>query len=212
MTVRTQTVALSRAPFRGTMRASFRDERRARCRRIAALRASREAAMCTFKNIVVPVDFSETSAEAWRLACEMSAMSGSRLHLLHVVPEARDQIWAADAMAVELGAIGRERVMEADRKLAQMVPTPAIDPVRLTRTVVTGVIHTGIVRFAAAQKADLIVMGTHGYGPLVHLLLGSVAERVVRQASCPILTVPHRLLRGGEARQADAATATSLTR
>jgi nucleotide-binding universal stress UspA family protein len=155
--------------------------------------------MSTFKNIVVPVDFSETSAEAWRVACEIAEMAGSRLHVLHVTPQHLQETWAAEAMALDVGAIAREWMIEAQDKLTRIGPTLPIDPARITRTVIAGVAHTRIVGFAAAQRADLIVMGTHGYGPIMHLLLGSVAERVVRHATCPVLTVPHRSLRHTEA-------------
>lgn len=52
--------------------------------------------------------------------------------------------------------------------------------------------HAAIIEYAESVDADLIVVGTHGYGPIKHLRLGSVAERVVRQAACPVMTVPHR--------------------
>ena len=108
-------------------------------------------------------------------------------------------------MAVDFDALASEWMTEAGEKLAAMVPAQAIDPTRITRNVVLGTPHARIVGFAAAQRADLIVMGTHGYGPLKHLLLGNVAERVVRQASCPVLTVPHRSLRSRESRHEPAA-------
>ena len=161
--------------------------------------------MGTFKNIVVPVDFSETSDEAWRMACDIAATSGSRLHLLHVVPEPLQQSWAPGAMAVDFDALARDWMTEAEERLARIAPTRAIDPVRITRTVVVGVPHARILGFATAFRADLIVMGTHGYGPLRHLLLGNVAERVVRQAICPVLTVPHRSLGTPESRHEPAA-------
>ena len=58
-----------------------------------------------------------------------------------------------------------------------------------------------IARFARQHGADLIVMGTHGYGPVRRFLLGSVADRVVREASCPVLLFPHRDLRGPKVRR-----------
>jgi nucleotide-binding universal stress UspA family protein len=89
-------------------------------------------------------------------------------------------------------AITREWRQQARARLAAIRPLAGLGENRITRVVATGVPHSAITEYAAAVHADLIVVGTHGYGPIKHLLLGSVAERVVRQAPCPVMTVPHR--------------------
>jgi nucleotide-binding universal stress UspA family protein len=151
--------------------------------------------MSAFQNILVPVDFSDTSDEAWRVACDLARTSGSFLHLLHVAPDPLSQAWAVETVALDYSGMTRQWIEEAEAKLAAIQPGPGIEPARVTRVVASGAAYPGIMEYANRHAADLIVMGTHGYGPVMHLLLGSVAERVVRHASCPVLTVPHRSLR-----------------
>ncbi len=142
--------------------------------------------------IVVPVDFSETSAEAWRVACGLAALAGSHLHLVHVGADPLRQAWTVEVVGVDFTAISKEWQAQAEVRLNRIEPEPAIPSHRITRTVLVGTPHTAIVEYATAHDADVIVIGTHGYGPMKHLLLGSVAERVVRQAPCLVLTVPLR--------------------
>lgn len=146
----------------------------------------------TFDTIVVAVDFSETSDEAWYTACQLAAALGSHLHLFHASPNPLQEAWTVEAIGVDFPAIAAGWRGQAERRLEALHPTPSLPPERFTRAVTTGVPHQAILDYAARHHADLIVMGTHGYGPVKHLLLGSVAERVVREAPCPVVTVPHR--------------------
>jgi len=143
------------------------------------------------ETIVVPVDFGPASHEAWRAACDLARIGGSRLHLVHVCAEPLHQAWAGQA-EVDLDVLAQEWATEAAEHLAGFVSPRDIDPERVTRTVVSGCPHREIVEFARTHDAGLIVMGTHGYGPLRRLLLGSVAERVLRTAPCPVMAVRPR--------------------
>jgi nucleotide-binding universal stress UspA family protein len=140
------------------------------------------------ETIVVPVDFGPASHAAWRAACDLARIGGSRLHLVHVCAEPLHQPWAGQA-DVDLDALALEWASEAAEHIAGFASPPDIDPARVTRTVVRGCAHREIVEFAGTKGADLIVMGTHGYGPLRRLLLGSVTERVLRTAPCPVMAV-----------------------
>ena len=80
-----------------------------------------------------------------------------------------------------------------------MSPVAGLGEDRITRAVVIGVPHAAIVEYAATHHADLIVVGTHDYGPIKQLLLGSVAERVLRHAECPVMTVPPHAAQATEA-------------
>src|SRR6185295_10854662 len=122
--------------------------------------------------IVVPVDFSETSQAAWRTACDLAALTGSHLHLVHVCPEPLRQAWAVEAVTLDLDAVALEWLTEAHENLARIGVPPAIADCRVTRIALLGPAATRIVEYAAEQEADLIVMGTHGHGPLRHLLIG----------------------------------------
>jgi universal stress protein A len=145
--------------------------------------------MSRLETIVVPVDFSETSQAAWRAACDLAALTGSHLHLVHVCPEPLRQAWAIEAVTLDLDAVALEWLSEAHENLDCIAVPPSITPGRVTRVALLGPAASRIVDYAAEQDADLIVMGTHGHGPLHHLLIGSVAERVLRTAPCPVMTV-----------------------
>jgi nucleotide-binding universal stress UspA family protein len=70
-----------------------------------------------------------------------------------------------------------------------------LDPARVTTAVAVGAPAAEIVRYAREHAADLIVLGSHGHGAFRRFMLGSVAERVIRQAGCPVMVVPHRTQR-----------------
>jgi nucleotide-binding universal stress UspA family protein len=140
--------------------------------------------------VLVPTDFSEPSATALAYGQALARTFGASLHVLSVVEEPLAQGWNGFGMPAlpEL----RERVLaDAQRQLEDAVP--ALERDRQATELVTrlGEPHHEIVRFARERNVDLIVMGTHGRGGMAHLLLGSVAEKVVRAAPCPVLTVRH---------------------
>jgi nucleotide-binding universal stress UspA family protein len=90
----------------------------------------------------------------------------------------------------------QESIADAEHVLAQRT-NPVVEALpHVVRRVVAGLpAAREIAQYAASHGADLIVVGTHGYGPVRRLVLGSVADRVVRMAPCPVLTVPHHALR-----------------
>jgi nucleotide-binding universal stress UspA family protein len=141
------------------------------------------------ETIVVPVDFGPASHEAWRAACDLARLSGGHLHLVHVCAEPLHQAWAGQAVDVDMESLAREWEAEAAEHMAGFAIPRDIDRGRVTRTVLRGCAHREIVEFARTRNADTIVMGTHGYGPLRRLLLGSVTERVLRTAPCPVMAV-----------------------
>jgi nucleotide-binding universal stress UspA family protein len=138
--------------------------------------------MLPIRTIVHPTDFSANSQCAWEMACALARDYGARLLLVHVEPPLPS--------FAELGAVPPEpfdrRALE--RKLAQIKPTDSNVTV-VARTLLDGDEASEINRFAEENHADLIVMGTHGRTGLGRLLMGSVAESVLRQAPCPVLTI-----------------------
>lgn len=152
--------------------------------------------MPVFHTIVAAIDFSETSDDALRVACALAACHGSELHLLHVIPDARQQAWSVEAPGLDFSALQAESIADAEQQLAaRVLPTKETLP-RVVRRVIAGLpAAREIAQYAASHRADLIVVGSHGYGPVRRLVLGSVADRVVRLAPCPVLTVPHHTLR-----------------
>jgi len=133
--------------------------------------------------ILHPTDFSRNSESAFHMACALARDYGARLVLLHVKP-------LPTVAYGEFGALPPEatdHLEELKERLARMQPTnpvPAVD-----RYVVEGEIAWEILRLADQLKVDLIVLGTHGRSGIGRLLMGSVAELIVRKAACPVLTV-----------------------
>jgi nucleotide-binding universal stress UspA family protein len=139
------------------------------------------------KRILCPTDFSESAASAEQQAVELARALGAEIVLVHVASE-------SPLFRETLGTPKVRAVFEAQRKwatdtLAERATAVAARGVSARSLVRGGVAWQEIVRVAAEERADLIVMGTQGRTGLDRLLLGSVAERVVRQAPCPVLTV-----------------------
>ena len=141
------------------------------------------------KRILCPVDFSDSSDHAMRYAAALAGTFGAELTLLHVVAPVVSALPGETALP---DMLNMDEIVEACReRLEQTVGTLAADGLTVQHKVVNGVPFIEIIRYARDVKTDLIVMGTHGRTGLVHLLIGSVAERVVRKAPCPVLTVRH---------------------
>ena len=141
-----------------------------------------------FFRIIVPTDFSACSQEAWSLARGVAAMSRGELILTHVLAETPLYREGPSNM----GTAGPN--YEARRKWVETAleswVTKARGEGRSVRVaLLTGVACAKIVALATDERADLIVIGTHGRGSFERALLGSVADRVVRLAPCPVLTV-----------------------
>lgn len=143
--------------------------------------------MITLKTILVPSDFSECSDEALRYGLELSRRFDAQLHLLHVVQDPVAQPWAAEGFSVPLFEVVEQWQRQAEERLKASVPEA--DRGRVTVASVVATPYAEILDYAASHHVDLIVMGTHGRGGVTHMLLGSIAERVVRRAPCPVLTV-----------------------
>jgi len=148
--------------------------------------------MARMRRIVHPTDFSPASAPAFKKALELAKEDRASLSIVHVLPTLPmlpDGYIAATAYEEMLAAHRRQ----ADQQMQKVVKRAQTAGVKASGTVVdVGVAAEQIVRFAKRQGADVIVMGTHGHGFLARVLLGSVAERVVSRASCPVLTVRAR--------------------
>jgi nucleotide-binding universal stress UspA family protein len=147
--------------------------------------------MIDLRRILVPTDFSKYSEVALNYATAMAEKFGADLYLLHVVQDL--SVFVPDAVAVTPPiALPVEQFASAAREaLARVVREQHLDRFKIHSEVREGAPFYEIVNFAKENRIDLIVMGTHGHTGLVHVLLGSVTERVVRKACCPVLTVRH---------------------
>lgn len=145
--------------------------------------------MINIRQILVATDFGESSKAAVQNATELAESFHARLDVLHVVEEPYGYVGDTHGYIPEVDAF-RESLNEAARAQLHQVLTPEeVQRWRARLSLRTGTPYAEIVRYAQDSGVDLIVMGTHGRVPLWHMLLGSVAERVVRYARCPVLTV-----------------------
>jgi universal stress protein A len=144
----------------------------------------------TVARILVPTDFSETADAALQYAKVLAGQLGASLHLLHVFSNRYEVAAYAPDVYAPLPPSMRERAIEDAREcLHTRLNSDEEERFRGTRATVTGLTAPQIVKYAGENAIDLIVMGTHGRRGVAHLLLGSVAEHVVRTATCPVLTV-----------------------
>ena len=139
----------------------------------------------TFRSILCPVDFSEHSREALRQAAAVAAPGRGRVTALFV----NDPLLvAAAAAAYDARALDASTDAELRRFVSTSLPAAAASRVRYATS--TGKPGQQIVRLAASQGVDLIVMGTHGMGAAGRLFFGSVTDYVLRHAAVPLLAVP----------------------
>jgi nucleotide-binding universal stress UspA family protein len=146
--------------------------------------------MITLKTVLVPTDFSEPSAVALRYGLAFAEAFKARLHVLHAVEDPYSYPWAAEAYVNPQEILDR-LLAEANTRLAALVTDDQKKAHQIECVVRVGRPFVTVLDYAAEKEIDLIVMGTHGRGALAHMLLGSVAEQVVRRAPCPVLTVRH---------------------
>jgi nucleotide-binding universal stress UspA family protein len=139
--------------------------------------------MIMLKNVLVPTDFGEASDAALVYGRALARTFGADLHLLHVMDNTFLRPIATDPFALKAAAYrhldGRLTPADRDELHARTVIEVSDEPA------------TVIIDYAKSFPIDLIVMGTHGRQGVAHVLMGSVAERVVRTAPCPVLTVRH---------------------
>ena len=145
--------------------------------------------MSRVKRLLVPTDFSATSEIAFNYALDMAARDGASIHLLHVIEDASFAAAYPDGLYVELPGLRDQLIGEAQKRLDAVAAACAAAKVEAATQVIVGRPSDAITAEANTRGTDLIVMGTHGRGGFAHLMLGSVAERVLRTAQCPVLIV-----------------------
>ena len=148
--------------------------------------------MIAIKNILVATDFGEASDSALSYGRELAGRFGATLHVLNVVENFYVTTFGAETYAAFVPEMQRELENAARKRLDEaLIDSDGSGPATRPAVMTSGSAAYAIVDYARENNIDLIVMGTHGRGALAHLMMGSVAERVVRLASCPVLTVRH---------------------
>ncbi len=147
--------------------------------------------MVVIKRILVPTDFSDPAAAALKYGLALAEEFGSTLHLIHVVPEPYVYPWGTEISTMPLVDLLTQSEAQAGERLKTLVDDRGAMKGRVKTSTAIGTPVDRILQYIADEGIDLIVMGTHGRGAVGHLLLGSVAERLVRRSPVPVLTVKH---------------------
>lgn len=144
--------------------------------------------MIKIKKILFPTDFSECSLHALDYVREFAKLHGSEVLVLHVAELTGSNTYVYAPLYPE---INNDILHNARVRMNELENTLSDEPFAVKTSIVHNKPFVGIVEVAQKEAADLIIMATHGYGPVKHMLLGSTAERVVQKAPCPVLTVRH---------------------
>ncbi len=148
--------------------------------------------MISIRQILVPTDFSEPADAAWEYAQTLAVEFESRIHLLHIVAEPYVYPWGTELATLPITDLITQSEQAAHERLAQMAPSTGPLAGRVQTDTAVGTPVDRILDYVEHHQVDLVVLGTHGRGMVGHLLLGSVAERVVRRSPVPVLTVHAR--------------------
>jgi nucleotide-binding universal stress UspA family protein len=148
--------------------------------------------MIGLKRVLVATDFGEAAEAALNYGREFARTFGASLEILHVGENVVARGLATEGFTIDWSAVQREHEAAARKQLDDLLSAEDramlhAKPVFLTSNAPA----LAIVEYARESEVDLILMGTRGRGAMAHLFMGSVAERVVRLAPCPVLTVRH---------------------
>lgn len=148
--------------------------------------------MITLKRILVPTDFSETSDAALAYGRALARTFGASVDVVHVAENIFTRAFAGEGYVAIVPELQADLERSARDRLDQLLidnDEPKLDTKGVVLT--SNATALEIVTYAKSRGIDLIVMGTHGRSGVAHVFMGSVAERVVRTAPCPVLTVRH---------------------
>jgi nucleotide-binding universal stress UspA family protein len=148
--------------------------------------------MIALKNILIATDFGEAAERALAYGQAFARTFGATLHVLHVTDDVYRNAVGVELYQTTASDLQRDVDEAARKELKELVlDSDNSGPPTIPAILTSGTPALTIVQYAKTHDIDLIVMGTHGWGPVAHLVMGSVAERVVRLAPCPVLTVRH---------------------
>ncbi len=143
--------------------------------------------MIEYKRILHPTDLSDTANHAAKYAIDLAQRFKAELHIIYVLDDSMGKL--PSSLFPAPGSSLREMSPDDRAELSAQLKTDIGDDLRVIRATRMGPLDSEIVRYAEDGQMHLMVLGTHGRKGLSHLLLGSVAESVLRKAPCPVLTV-----------------------
>ncbi len=145
--------------------------------------------MINIKNILCPIDYSIYSEMALKYAIEFAEKYQAKLYLMHVLDIRVYDM--NDPELYDVNVIDEETIGKLRERLLKSVNEDTKGRISVEAIVIQGVPFAEIIKASKEYKIDLIVLGTHGRTGLSHAIMGSVAEKVVRKAPCPVLTIRH---------------------
>jgi nucleotide-binding universal stress UspA family protein len=145
--------------------------------------------MIELKKILYPTDFSEYAASARPYVIDLAKKFGAEVTVIHVLMSPSYAV--SPEFAVDLTKIQKDMQAAAESSLAEVRKIFEKEGITTRAILEIGSPFSEIVHTAATDQSDLIIMATHGHGAVKHMLLGSTAEKVVRKAPCPVLTIRH---------------------
>jgi nucleotide-binding universal stress UspA family protein len=146
--------------------------------------------MITLRNILCPIDFSDFSRRALDYAIAVARRYESTLTVMHAYPTIPVLAFSSDITPLDVTVLRNEESNRARRALEEVMAATPAPGVRVELLVREGDAVREILEEAGARQADLLVVGSHGRAGFERLFLGSVTEKLLRKASCPVLTVP----------------------
>ncbi len=141
------------------------------------------------RRILLPTDFSEPSIQAAKYAMALADQFDAELHLLHVVSQVMPYTDDSSSWITPSNETQEQLEAAEQRLLKSVIDLEWTTTHRIVHKTIVGFTVDEILNYANTNQIDLIVVGTHGYTWLAHALIGSVAEKLVRAATCPVLTV-----------------------
>jgi len=145
--------------------------------------------MFKLKKVLYPTDFSEASLEALKYAVSFARSCHAKLILMHVINEKIYSEGLSLARVSAPEALGQEMAAEASRQLKMLIPAEERTGLDIEMVTLSGSPFAEIIRYAKEKDVDMIVIGTAGRSGVEHMMFGSTAEKVVRKAHCPVLSV-----------------------
>jgi len=144
--------------------------------------------MYDVKKILFPVDFSSNSYQVADYVISFARKFDAHIYLIHVL-ECLVPLQGFYIPHISVETLEEDLKKAADKKMEEFIHKKMQDSRAITSQVIIGIPHVEILKMAQEQGIDMIIMGTHGWTGLEHVIFGSVAGKVVRKAPCPVLTV-----------------------
>jgi len=143
--------------------------------------------MMQIKNILVPIDFSTSSYQVFELGHCLAKHNGANLHLIHVIDPVYCEEQQPRISDIEfIHKIRFENAKEELRKFKFEVPHSEVE---ITEVLIEGIPHKEILNYAKQNDIDMIVIASHGWTNLSHMLMGSIADKIMRQSDIPVICV-----------------------